>query len=124
MVAVLEDSVNHGQTIKRLRRLCVLLDSAIGIPGTKIRLGLDPIIGLIPGAGDVITGVLALYIVFVAWQLGVRGRVLAVMLGNVAVDFLGGSIPILGDIFDVVWKCNLKNLALLEREMLARTPCA
>jgi hypothetical protein len=108
---------DHAQTIRRIRRLCYLLDSAFAIPGTNIRVGLDPIIGLIPGAGDVITAILALYIVVLAGRIGVRSSTMARMLANVAIDFLGGSIPIVGDIFDVAWKCNLRNLVLLEREL-------
>jgi hypothetical protein len=103
--------------LQRLRRLTKLLDSAFLIPGTNWRIGLDPIIGLIPGAGDLVTAALSVYIVVEAHQLGARRGTMARMVLNVAIDFLGGAIPLVGDIFDAAWKCNLRNLSLLEKEI-------
>lgn len=117
MSSATSNAATHRDTLRRLRRLATLLDNAYTIPGTRIRIGLDAIIGLVPGLGDVVTALLALYIVIKANQFGVRRRTLALMLINVAIDLFGGAIPILGDIFDIAWKCNARNLRLLEKEM-------
>jgi hypothetical protein len=98
----------------RLRRVGWLLDNSIPIPGTRIRLGIDQIIGLVPGIGDLIGGVLSLYIIAEAWRLGVPRGLLARMGWNVAVDTLVGEVPILGDLFDIGFKANIRNLALLD----------
>ena len=92
-----------------------MLDTAVGIPGTPIRLGLDAILGLIPGGGDVAAAVLSGYIVLIAVRRDVPPAVLWRMLGNIGVDTVLGSVPILGDVFDVAYKSNIKNVALLER---------
>jgi hypothetical protein len=96
-----------------------LLDSSISIPGTKWKIGLDPILGLIPGAGDMIGAVLSGYIVLEAVRAEVPTFTLARMLVNVGIDTLVGSIPALGDIFDAAWKSNVMNVALLERHLIA-----
>ena len=101
--------------LARARRLARAMDSAMAIPGTRIRVGLDPIIGLIPGGGDVASAVLAAYVVLIAVQRGVPRPVVWRMLGNIGVDTLGGSVPLLGDVFDVAYKSNMKNVELLER---------
>ena len=98
----------------RLRRVGWLLDNSLPIPGTRIRLGIDQIIGLVPGIGDLVGGVLSLYIILEAWRLGVPRGLLARMGWNVAVDTLVGEIPVLGDLFDIGFKANLRNLALLD----------
>ena len=100
--------------MERLRRVGWLLDNSIPIPGTRIRLGIDQIIGLVPGIGDLIGGVLSLYIIAEAWRLGVPRGLLARMGWNVAVDTLVGEIPILGDLFDIGFKANRRNVQLLE----------
>jgi hypothetical protein len=103
--------------LSRARTIARLLDTAIGVPGTKIRFGLDPIMGLIPGLGDAASAVLSGYIVLTGIRLGAPQKVVVRMIGNVAIDTLIGSIPILGDLFDVSWKSNQRNVALLERHM-------
>ncbi len=97
-----------------MRTLARLLDSAVGVPGTGVRFGLDPVLGLIPGAGDVAGAALSGYMVLVARELGASKAVILRMLANVAVDTAVGTIPVLGDLFDVAWKSNTRNLALLE----------
>jgi len=97
------------------RALARLLDSAIRIPGTGIRIGLDPILGLIPGLGDVAGAGMAGYTVLLAARLGAPRSVILRMLGNVALDTLVGAVPLLGDLFDAGWKANTRNVALLER---------
>lgn len=108
--------------LKRLRHLANLLDNAFTIPGTKFRIGLDPIIGLIPGAGDLITSLISLYIIIEARKLGAPRSTRTRMLLNVGIDFLVGTIPLLGDIFDAGWKCNVRNLRILERAMQRASP--
>ena len=100
--------------IERLRSLTRLLDSAIQIPGTRYRFGLDAIVGLVPWVGDVIGAIFSSYIVLQATRMGVSKPTLIRMMGNVALDTVVGEIPFLGDLFDVGWKSNTKNLRLLE----------
>ena len=95
--------------------LAWLLDNSIPIPGTGRRIGLDALIGLVPGLGDVLSGGLGLVVVLRGAQLGVPGIVLARMLANVAVDFAIGSIPIIGDAFDLWFKANQRNVVLIRR---------
>jgi hypothetical protein len=98
------------------RQLAVLLDSAIRIPGTELRIGLDPILGaLLPELGDALTAVLSLTLLGVAFRQRVPKLVMARMLINIAIDALLGAIPLLGDVFDFAFKSNEKNLALIER---------
>lgn len=95
-------------------RLAFLLDDAFRIPGTKIRFGWDTIVGLIPGIGDAATTVIALAPVATAWKLGAGRWLLARMLGNVAIDAVIGSIPVVGDAFDLFFKANRRNARLLQ----------
>jgi hypothetical protein len=95
------------------------MDSVFVIPGTPIRFGLDALIGLIPGLGDTITSFVSLYILKVASVRGVPRVVLVRMALNIAVDYLLGSVPVVGDAFDIYWKANLKNVELLRRHSLA-----
>ena len=99
---------------RRLGRVAWLLDSAIAIPGTRFRIGLDAIIGLVPGLGDVAGVLLSSYIVREAARAGAPKSVLLHMAWNVAVEGVVGMIPFAGDIFDAAWKANQRNVALLE----------
>jgi hypothetical protein len=107
------------ERIARIDTLATLLDTALVLPGTNVRFGLDALLGLIPGIGDVITTAMALYIVHEARQLGAPGHVIARMLANVALDGMVGAVPVLGDAFDVMWRSNRRNMRLLQ-EWLAR----
>ncbi len=98
-----------------LRRLAALFDSAFRIPGTRVRFGLDPILGLVPGVGDMASPVLALLLIWQATRQRVPKPVLARMVVNALVDAGVGAIPVVGDAFDFVWKANDWNLSLLER---------
>ena len=100
--------------LERMRWVGWLLDSSIPIPGTRFRLGIDQIIGLVPGVGDLIGGFLSLYIILEASRIGAPRGVLARMGWNVAVDTLVGEVPVLGDLFDIGFKANIRNLALLD----------
>ena len=98
-----------------IRKLMRLLDEAFRVPGTNLRFGWDPIIGLVPWIGDVLTAVLGSAIVVKAHRLRVPGVVQIRMLLNIGIDVLVGVVPVVGDAADFLWKANTKNLALLER---------
>ena len=101
--------------VRSSNALARVMDTAIRIPGTNIRLGLDALLGLIPGAGDAAGALLSSYIILAAARQGASRAVLLRMIGNVAIDSVFGAIPVLGDIFDVAFKSNARNAALLER---------
>ncbi|HEV8345191.1 MAG TPA: DUF4112 domain-containing protein [Vicinamibacterales bacterium] len=105
-----------------LRSLRRLLDDAFRVPGTSLRFGWDPLIGLIPWAGDVLTAVLSCAIILQAHHLGVPRVVQLRMVMNVAIDVIVGVIPVFGDVADVFWKSNAKNFALLERHAAEPQP--
>lgn len=115
-----EPPEGEALTDDSLAVLASLLDDAFRIPGTPIRFGLDPLIGLIPGLGDLIGGIASFVIIFAAWQRGLPRVTISRMLANNAIDTLLGTVPFVGDVFDVAWKANRKNLNLLQRE--ARRP--
>jgi hypothetical protein len=104
-----------GSTRQRVDALSRLLDTAFRIPGTDWRFGLDPIIGLIPGLGDVVGGGVSTYILYLAARAGAPRSVLARMLVNIGLDTVLGAIPLLGIVFDVGYKANTRNAALLRR---------
>jgi uncharacterized protein DUF4112 len=95
------------------------LDAGIRIPGTNLRFGLDPILGLIPGAGDAAGAVLSGWILVEAVRLGASRATFLRIAGNVVLDAGLGAVPMIGDIFDFAWKANLRNVALLERHLAA-----
>jgi hypothetical protein len=101
------------RSVERLRRLAYLLDDRFRIPGTRYGIGLDGLVGLVPGIGDAATTLVALYIVLEARRLGVPLTKLGRMGINVGVDAVLGAVPLVGDLFDVAWKANRRNLALL-----------
>ena len=102
-----------------LQRLEILLDEAFRIPGTGIRFGIDGIIGLVPGLGDVLAGLLSLIIPLAAWVRGVPYVTLLRMAINLGLGVLIGTIPLLGDAFDIAWKPNRRNYQLLQRHLAA-----
>lgn len=105
----------NATDMERMKFLAKMMDSAVEIPGLKVRFGLDAILGLIPGFGDFATSLISLYILQEAHRRGVSRMTLARMGSNIMVDWLVGSIPVLGDVFDVYWKSNVKNVALLQQ---------
>lgn len=114
------DAANTQARLTRLRRLAWLIDGAFGLPGTRFRFGLNSIVGLLPIGGDAVLGAISLYIVYEAAQLGVPGPQLARMLANVVLEVAGGSVPVLGDLFDMALKANLRNLAIIEQHVGVR----
>jgi hypothetical protein len=110
------DHPDRERTLRRLRTLATLLDTAIRLPG-GIRIGADSVIGLAPGVGDALSMALAAYIVYEADRLGVPANKLWRMVGNVMIDGLVGAVPVLGDIFDVAFKANMRNLRIIEEHL-------
>src|ERR1700688_1680682 len=98
---------------ENLDLLSHVLDDFIRIPGTSIRFGLDGIVGLIPGVGDAIGGIASCVILIAAWVRGVPSPVLARMVANVAIEVVVGTVPVVGDFFDIAWRANRRNYALL-----------
>jgi hypothetical protein len=107
-----------------LRRWAVILDSLFRVPGTSVRFGLDAIVGLIPGIGDVASPAYTALILIEGLRLRVPAVVQARMVLNAALDMVVGLVPLLGDIADVAWKANLRNVALLERHARPGTPAS
>lgn len=107
--------VTDDRAVTALRKWSVLLDSAFRVPGTRVTFGLDPLLGLIPGIGDLTTPLFAALLLVHAVRLRIPRVVQLRMLINAAIDFGVGAIPVVGDLFDFGWKANVRNLALLER---------
>lgn len=103
----------YEQSLRRLDTFARRLDSQFRIPGTNIRFGLDPILGLVPGLGDLIGLVLSLYLVVEAIRLGAGAGLVLRMLGNLLLEFVIGLVPVVGDAFDLMWKANNRNARLL-----------
>jgi hypothetical protein len=99
--------------LQRMRFFSNLLDQCITLPG-GMRIGIDPIVGLVPAIGDLASTAMSLYLVYEAARLGLPKRILLRMLVNVAFEMLMGTFPVLGDLFDAVWKANMRNLRLVE----------
>lgn len=101
------------RAVRRLQWLANLLDAAVRVPGTRFRVGIDPILGLIPGVGDAASTLCSLYILYEAVRLNRPRPVLAKMTVNIALDALIGAVPVLGDLFDFAFKANQRNLRLM-----------
>lgn len=115
-----EEAVHLQRTRERLRRFATLLDSGIGIPGTRWQIGIEALIGLIPGIGDLAGAALGSWFVVEAMRLKAPGHLLARMIGNVVFDTVLGIVPVIGDIADFVFKSNRRNLQLLDAHLDAR----
>lgn len=103
-----------GPSVERLRSIAQVWDNLVRIPVLGRRIGLDALVGIIPGVGDLAGGALGLYGMITAARLGVGPAVLLRMLLNIGIDTVIGFVPLLGDIFDIGWKSNTRNLALVE----------
>jgi hypothetical protein len=108
---------DHRSEIEALDNLALLLDSRWRIPGTNVRLGVDAVIGLIPGLGDAASGIVSAYLVYRVAQIGAPKLLVWQMAGNVALDTVVGSVPILGSVFDVFFKANRRNIRLLRNHL-------
>lgn len=110
-------SPSRADTLMRLEALSRLLDNAFVVPGTKLRFGLDGLIGLVPGIGDLVTTVLASYLILEAHRLGLPRRKLARMIANVAFDTALGIVPVVGDAADMLFKSNRRNLRIIREHL-------
>ena len=108
-------SAGQEQRLKALKHISRLLDSAFVLPGTEFRIGLDPLLGLVPGLGDLASPMFTMALLWQSRDLGIPRVVQLRMIFNVAIDALVGLLPVAGDFFDFAWKANDRNLALLER---------
>ncbi|WP_319421241.1 DUF4112 domain-containing protein [Pleurocapsa sp. FMAR1] len=111
------DKIQQLKNLRKIRKIAKLLDTAIGIPGTKIRFGLDPILGLIPGGGDLISAGISAYMIYLATRFGLERAEISKMIKNVAVETAVGFVPLAGDIFDAYFKANMRNLEILEKHI-------
>lgn len=107
--------------LDRLRNISWIFDELVRIPGTNMRVGLDAVLGLLPGGGDLVGGAVSAYAILIAQRLGAPPAVIARMTINILVDAVFGAVPLLGDLFDASWKANRRNLALLEEYAVAPT---
>lgn len=111
---LITDPAKHAR-IQQLRQIAELMDGQFKLPGTNIEFGLDAIIGLVPGIGDLVSGAISMWLIKEARRLGAPKWLIARMIWNVAVDVTIGAVPLAGDLFDTVFKANRKNMALLNR---------
>lgn len=116
LAAELPASVDRA-AIRRVQFVAQLLDESIRVPGIDYRIGIDPILGVVPGAGDSVSALLSTYIVLESARLGVTYGTLVRMLANITADFVSGSIPFVGTIIDAAWKANKRNVELLVSEL-------
>lgn len=100
---------------RRIAAVAHVLDDLVAVPGTRSRIGLDPIIGLVPFLGDIVTGLVAMWIVVEAARFHLPGVVVARMVVNASIDFIVGLVPFFGDVFDAAFKANTRNLELFHR---------
>ena len=111
------DEAEVEAAYKRIAALARVMDSIVAIPGTNVRIGVDAVLGLVPVVGDVISQAISSYIIWEARRLGVSRWTMARMIGNSLVDMGIGAVPLLGDAFDVAFRANLRNLALLKADL-------
>ncbi|PSP50342.1 DUF4112 domain-containing protein [Halobacteriales archaeon QH_7_69_31] len=115
------DSVDEA-AVRRMRFVANLLDDSIRVPGTDLRIGIDPILGILPGAGDAMAAAMSVYIVLESARLGVPFLTLLRMMANVTLDFAIGSVPVIGPLFDAAWKANQKNVELAVEHLGGESP--
>jgi hypothetical protein len=113
------DAASRRASLDRIDVLATLLDTAFVLPGTDVRFGVESLLRLLPGAGDVLASALSCYLLYEAHRIGVPRLLLARMAGNVIIEAIFGAVPIAGDAFDVFFRANRRNVALL-REHFAR----
>ena len=114
-----DDAGQQSKSAKELETIAHLLDSVFEIPGIRVRFGIDALLGLLPGFGDTASAFASIYILQAATRHGVSRVTLARMTLNIVIDLVVGALPIIGDLFDVYWKANKKNVELLRRHFQA-----
>jgi hypothetical protein len=115
-----EERHRHEAALERLERFSYWTDSNFGIPFTRFRIGVGSLVALVPGIGDLVDLLMSLWVVNQARLIGARKALLIRMLGNLAIDFFGGLLPIVGDLFDMAYKANTRNTALLRTYLEGR----
>ncbi|PSB07573.1 DUF4112 domain-containing protein [Pleurocapsa sp. CCALA 161] len=111
------NKIQQLNKLRQIRKIAKLLDTAIGIPGTKFRIGLDPILGLIPGGGDLVGAAISAYMIYLASSFGLEKSKISKMIQNIALETTVGFVPIVGDLFDAYFKANIRNLDILEQHL-------
>jgi hypothetical protein len=106
-----------GQRLRRIAMITKITDTAVTVPGTDVKIGLDAVVGAVPLAGDLVMGAVALVLINDARHLGVPRADLVRMLRNTALDTAIGAIPFIGDLFDIVYRSNERNLMLIEKHV-------
>ena len=119
-----EREARGKRELDRLRAIARLFDQAFAVPGTKWRFGIDALFGLVPGLGDIVGALVAVYALHVARTLRAPGAIQLHMLGNIAIDAIVGTVPLIGDLFDFVFKAQTRNLALLDAWVAEPDPTA
>lgn len=119
-----QHTTGQTQRLEALRGISRLLDSAFLVPGTNYRIGLDPILGLIPGLGDLVSPLFTIGLLWQGRDLGLPRVIQLRMIFNVTIDTLLGAVPLIGDLFDFAWKANDKNMALLEEYAYEEKPAS
>ncbi len=119
-----QHTTGQTQRLEALRGISRLLDSAFLVPGTNYRIGLDPILGLIPGIGDLVSPLFTIGLLWQGRDLGLPRVIQLRMIFNVAIDTLLGVVPLVGDLFDFAWKANDKNMAMLEEYAYEEKPAS
>ncbi|MBD2181342.1 DUF4112 domain-containing protein [Planktothrix sp. FACHB-1355] len=109
-------------TLNRIRKFSRLMDSAFRIPVIGFRFGLDPIIGLIPGLGDIVSTAFSAYIIYLAARFGLPPEIMYKMILNIGLEAVVGAVPLVGDLFDAYFKSNIRNLELLEKHLMVVEP--
>lgn len=109
------------EKLVRLRQLSENLDESFTIPGTNIKFGIDAVIGLVPGGGDLIGGLFSLYILRTAIRMKLPKRAILSIFFNIILDTTIGIIPIVGDIFDIFWKSNKRNMRIIEKNLIKQS---
>jgi hypothetical protein len=104
-------------TLERARTMATLLDESVRIPKVGYRVGLDPVLGLVPVSGDLVAAIASLYVVYAAIDVGVPTRKILLMLGRVGVDLAVGSLPVVGTLVDAAWKNNQRNVRTIEAHL-------
>ena len=106
-----------NEKLVRLRQLSKNLDESFTIPGTRIKFGMDALLGLVPGGGDLVSGIFSLYMLRAAMKMNLPKRAIFSMLANIILDTTVGVIPVAGDIFDVFWKSNKRNMNIIDKHI-------
>ena len=119
---VIEPDEKLPADLVALRRFAYLMDEAVRIPGTRIRMGIDALLGLVPGIGDAVGALLSTWIVVGALRHRVPARYIARMVLNILADVVGGAVPVAGDVFDFLFEENMMNMRLLEAHRDRRRP--